>query len=265
MDEPPGLEPEPGPPNGAPQTGWVVAARDAPDRPPSRGVAVVAWLGALLIAGFAAWIRWRAADGSDSYRAGVAVGAFVAPFLFAAILRVMVMRIRWGRFDRAAVRSHWVPLGAIVIVVLSTLGNLAELAPPAPVDASTAMHVNAPFTLREADAATIAEVERAMREEGDIDGSIAVRHVIGEDGSTSLFVAADAGLDDDDLAEVTRGLDSSSAATPTIETIAGEEIAVLAEANPVIATWVDAPLILSVYAGDLTTLRAVVEAVIESG
>src|SRR5215207_4516888 len=246
MDEPPRPEsdPEPGPSSGPPESGWVVPARDAPGRPPSRGVTVLMWLAALLFAGFAAWLNVRAAEGSDGYRAGVAVGAFLAPFLFSAILRLVVTRIRWGRFDRAALRSHWVPLGAMVLVVLSTLGNLDKLALPAPVEASTAMHVSAPFTLREADAATVAEVEGLLTQDVSI-RSVAVRHVVGDDGSVSLLVAADGRLRDGGISEVARGMATGP--------------------NGVIASWIDSPLLLSVYAVDLTTLRAVVESVIESG
>jgi len=222
------------------------------------------WLAALLFAGFAAWLNVRAAEGSDGYRAGVAVGAFLAPFLFSAILRLVVTRIRWRRFDRAALRSHWVPLGAMVLVVLSTLGNLDKLALPAPVEASTAMHVSAPFTLREADAATVAEVEGLLTQDVSI-RSVAVRHVVGDDGSVSLLVAADGRLRDGGISEVARGMATESGLVPTIESIAGEDVAVATGPNGVIASWIDSPLLLSVYAVDLTTLRAVVESVIESG
>jgi len=127
MDADPGPAPRPEPPpgqdpNGPPLVGWAVPAPDAPGEP-SRMATVIAWIAALVLAGFVAWLKMRGAEGTGAFRAGVAVGSLVAPFLFSAILRLIVVRIREGRFTRAALRSPWVPLGTVIIVILSTFGG----------------------------------------------------------------------------------------------------------------------------------------------
>jgi amino acid transporter len=225
---------------------------------------VLSWVAALVIAAFSAWVTMRGAEGSDSYRAGYVVGAVVFPFLIAAILRLVWVRIQRGRFSKAALRSPWLPLVAALLLGFATAGRIAALAPPPPVDAATAMHVSTPFTLQAADPAVADEIERLLRQDETI-GSIAMRNVVGGDGSLSLLIAADARLAEDDLAEVAGGMEDSAGVAPTIETLAGREVAIITTANGLSGTWIDAPLLMTVYAADLPTLRAVVEAVVGSG
>lgn len=269
MDEPtaPDREPPAGPSapaTPAPTTGWATPSPAKPDTPPSRVTLVLSWVAALIIAGFGAWLVLRGADGSSAFRAGRAVGALAGPFIFAAIVRLGWVRLRNGRFSRASLRSPWVPLGAMLLLGLSTYGNIVALVPPPPVDAATAMHVSAPFTLRAADPAIADEIERLLRRDETI-GSVAMRDVVGGDGSVSLLIAADARLAEDDLAEVAAGMQDSAGVAPTMETLGGREVAIITTANGLSGTWIDAPLLMTVYAADLPTLRAVVEAVVGSG
>src|SRR5688572_16213532 len=119
----PTAEPEPAPTDDPPGSGWVVPPRDAPRGASSGVLAAVLWIVAIAFAGFRAVTAYDDAAGTDSFRAGVATGTFVGPFLISAILRVVVMSIRSRRLDTGSLRSHWVPLGAIVIAVLSMLGS----------------------------------------------------------------------------------------------------------------------------------------------
>ena len=238
--------------------------RPAP-KPSSVLVLALSWATALIIVGFAAWIRMRTAEGDSAYRFGYAVGAFVFPFLVAAILRVVAYRLRYGGGGvRTALRSPWFPLTAAILTALSAFGAIADLAPPAPVDAATTMQVSAPFRLRETDPATAQQIEQGLRED-PATRSVAVREVVGQDGSVSILMAADASLRNGDIAEIAKGMQESSGVVPTFETIAGRELAIIETPDGFLGTWAEPPLVFSVFSTDLPTLRAVVEAVIASG
>ena len=238
--------------------------RPAP-KPASRLTLVLSWVTALIIAGFAGWIRMRSAEGGTAYRLGVAFGTALFPFLIAAVVRIGFYRLRYGGGGiRTSLRSPWFPLTAALLAALTAAGDIAALAPPPPVDAATAMHVSAPFTLQETDPATVQQIEQGLRED-PATRSVAVREVVGADGSVSVLMAADASLRKNDIAEIAKGMQESSGVVPTIETIAGHEVAIITGPEGVLATWTDPPLLYSVFAPDLPTLRAVIEAVIASG
>ena len=234
-------------------------------KPSSRATLVLAWATALIIAVFAGSIAMRAAEGTTAYRWGVAFGAAAAPFLLAALLRVIFYRLRYGAGGIAtSLRSPWFPLTAALLLVLSAAGSITDLVPPRPVDAVTAMHVDAPFTLRETDPATVQQIEQGLREDPGT-RSVAVREVVGDDGSVSVLFAADASLRSDDIAEVAKGMQESSGVVPIIETIAGRQVAIVTSPEGSLGTWTESPLLFSVFSPDLATLRAVIEAVIASG
>lgn len=238
--------------------------RPAP-KPASRVTLVLSWVTALIIAGFAGWIAMRAAEGSTAYRWGVAFGTALFPFLIAAVVRVGFYRLRYGGGGiRTSLRSPWFPLAAALLAALAAAGDIADLAPPAPVDAATVMQVSAPFTLRETDPATAQQIEQGLRED-PATRSVAVREVVGEDGSVSVFMAADASLRNGDIAEIAQGMQESSGVVPTVETIAGHEVAMITTPDGILGTWADPPLVFSVYSTDLPTLRAVIGAVVPSG
>lgn len=241
-----------------------VPAALAVEKPPSRAMLLLSWVTAVIIAGFGGWIAMRAAEGSTPYRWGVAVGTVVTPFLISAGVRLVYVRLRGGRGGKAALRSPWVPLAGALLVGLAAAGDIASMAPPPPVEAETAMHVRTPFTLREADAATAQEIEQGMRDDPSV-RSVAVREVVGGDGSVSVFMAADARLREDGISEVAKGMQDSSGLVPTIETIGRQEVAIVTGPDGAIGTWIEEPLLLSVFAPDLATLHAVIEAVIGSG
>ena len=241
----------------------VPPAKPVP-KPASRVTLVLSWVTALLIAGIGGWIAMRAAEGDTAYRWGVAFGTVAAPFLLAAVLRVVFYRVRYGGGIATALRSPWFPLTAVLLIALSAAGGISDLLPPRPLDAATAMHVDAPFTLRETDPATVQQIESSLRED-PATRSVAVREVVGDDGSVSVLFAADASLRDDDIAEVARGMHESSGGVPTIETIGGREVAIITGPEGSLATWAESPLLFSVFSPDLPTLRAVIEAVMASG
>lgn len=235
-------------------------AKQSAEKPPSRLMLALSWATALVLAAFGGWIAMRAADGSTPYRFGVAMGTVVAPFLIAAVLRLAYFRLRRGRFARVALRSPWVPLGAALIIALSAAGDIASLAPPPAVEAETAMHVRSPFTLRETDAATLQQIEQGLREDQSV-RSIAVREVIGDDGSVSLLLAADARLRPGDIDEAVEGLQGAAGAAATIERIGGQDVAIVTGPDGWIGSWIESPLMVQVYSPDRATLQAVIEAV----
>ena len=238
---------------------------EAAPKPPSPLAFRLSWVTAVIVAGIAGRIAMVGAEGNLAYRWGVAFGTAVAPFVIAAVVRVGFYRLRYRSGGiRTALRSPWFPLTAAVLAALMAAGSLRDIAPPPPVDAATAIHVSAPFTLRETDPATVQQVEAGLREDPST-RSVAVRDVVGADGSVSVFMAADISLKSDDIDEVAKGMQDSSGILPTIETIAGRQVAIVAASQGVIGTWTDAPLLFSVVAPDLPTLRAVIEAVIASG
>ena len=233
-------------------------------KPASRVTLALSWVTALVVTGIAGWIAMRGAEGGTAYRLGVAVGTALFPFLVAAVLRIGFYRLRYGGGIRTSLRSPWFPLTAALLAALAAAGDIAALAPPAPVDAATAMHVSPPFTLRETDPATVQRIEQGLRED-PATRSVAVREVVGADGSVSVLMAADASLRKNDIADIAKGMQESSGVVPTVETIAGHEVAIITGPEGVLATWTDPPLLYSVFAPDLGTLRTVIEAVIASG
>ena len=265
---PPGDDPPPQPVAGPPPVdiaSITLPPARAASKPDSRVTLALSWVAALVITGFAGWIAMRGAEGGTAYRLGVAVGTALFPFLIAAVVRIGFYRLRYGGGGiRTSLRSPWFPLTAALLAALAAAGDIAALAPPAPVDAATAMHVRPPFTLRETDPATVQRIEQGLREDPST-RSVAVREVVGADGSVSVLMAADASLRNDGIAEIAEGMQESSGVVPTIETIAGHEVAIITGPEGVLATWTDPPLLYSVFAPDLPTLRTVIEAVIASG
>ena len=246
----------------APATsGWVVPA--AAPRPPSRTFVIFAWIAAILIVGFLALIASAATGISTPRGVGRMIGAFIAPFLVALIARVVVVLVRRGKPGApvGVLRSPWVPLGAIAWAVLIGASSLPSIAPPTPVDPATALRVAAPFTITETDAATIQEMEALFGEDPTM-GEIVVREIVGEDGSVSIIVVVDGQFRDEDPRELARGMEEGSDLTATVETIGGREIAVAHAPTASVGSWIEKPLLLSVYAPDEPTLRDVVGAVL---
>lgn len=263
----PALEPaqlEPARPTAQPATGWAVPEPPTIRKPPSRATIVLSWVTALILAVFGAWIAMRATQGDAAYRWGYAFGAAVGPFLLAAIVRLIFVRVRDGKTGAPVLRSPWVPLGAALLIALNGAGSIASLAPPRPVEAATAMHVRTPFTIREADAATVQQIEAGLRDDPSV-RSVAVREVVGGDGSISILLAADGRLREGDLDAIVESVGDSTGVAPTIETIGGEEVVIVKGPDGLIGSWIDAPLMVQVYAVDRATLLAVIEAVTGSG
>lgn len=258
--------PDPTPP-AASQTGWAPPTGALPPasagaKPAPRAMLALSWVIGLLFAGSGGWLAMRAAEGGTAYRWGVAFGATLTPFLLAAVLRFAYAKIRGG--GRPILRSPWIPLGAALLAAVAAAGAISSLAPGAPVDAATGMHVRTPFTLREADSATSQQIEQAVRKDPSV-RSVAVREVVGGDGSVSVLMAADARMREGGIDEIAKGMHDSSGLAPTIFTIGGEEVAIVAGPDGSIGTWVEAPLLFSVFAPDTATLHAVIEAVMGSG
>jgi hypothetical protein len=254
------------PPAGS-ETGWALPTGAPPSgsagtKPARRATLAVSWVAGLLLAGFGGWLAMRAAEGGTAYRWGIAFGATFTPFLIAALLRFAYVKLRGG--GRPVLRSPWIPLGGALLAAVTAAGALSSLAPAAPVDATTGMHVRTPFTLREADSATSQQIEQAVRKDPSV-RSVAVREVVGGDGSVSVLMAADARMREGGIDEIAKGMQDSSGVEPTIFTIGGEEVAIVTGPQGSIGTWVEAPLLFSVFAPDTATLHAVIEAVTGSG
>jgi hypothetical protein len=250
---------EPGPTGGD----WVGANADGPARPIGRGVRILLWLAALLFVGIFAGVRASAAEGTTAFRAGVVVGAFVTPFLLAFAFRWLVVRMRRGQPGApvGVVRSPWVPLGAIVIAFVAGASTLAAAAPPAPVDPATAVRIGTGFTLRDADPAVADQVAKAFAEERS-SGAHVVREVVGDDGSVSVLLVADLGLREGDMEDAARGIADGSGLEARVDTIAGERVALATSGDVAVGAWIEAPLMLAVYAPDEATLRAVITSIL---
>jgi len=59
---------------------------------------------------------------SSSERLGYLVGSIVAPVLFATAARWLWLRLRRGTDTTSKLVSPWIPVGAVIIAVLSLLG-----------------------------------------------------------------------------------------------------------------------------------------------
>jgi hypothetical protein len=249
-----------------PPTGWVVPSTTAPPTSPRtrRAILIVSWSLAIVAAAFGALVAMGGAPGSDARRLGTGIGAFVSPFLFAVVLRWVVVRVMRGRPNApvGVVRSQWVPLVALFIVVANLGGNLERLAPPAPVDPATALRVGPGFTLRPTDAATEQQIAAEYAKAEVLKGRYVIREVVGEDGSVSFLFVVDGGLREADISEAARGVGDASGIATRIEGIAGEQVALAIGTGFSIASWIEEPLALWVLAGDESTLRAVVESVL---
>src|SRR5689334_9734580 len=84
--------------------------------PARRTVTVLAWIavaGALVLGAF---VAYRMAPGSDSYRLGRAFGALFVPLLLVFVLRLVVVRVQ-HRPWRDAYRSGWLPLGTALVLI----------------------------------------------------------------------------------------------------------------------------------------------------
>lgn len=242
-------------------TGWVVPAPAS--RPPSRTFVIFAWIAAVLIVGFLALMVSAAAGISTPRGVGRMIGAFIGPFLVAAIARFVVVLLGRGKPGApvGVIRSHWVPLGAIALATLGGISSLSSVAAPTPVDPATALRVAPPFTITDTDAATIQEMQALYGEDPTV-GEIVVREIVGEDGSVSIIVVVDGQFREDDPRELARGMEEGSDLTATVETIGGREIAVAHAPTASVGSWIEKPLLLAVYAPDELTLREVVAAVV---
>jgi hypothetical protein len=257
----------------APTSYWAAPAWAAPATPTtptrsSRILLVVIWALVILIAAGGALLAYRWGDGSEAYRQGRAVGTLVAPFLFAGLLRwlyVWLLARRSGSDRKAVIRSYWVPLGALILIGLSFMGNASTLVPPAPVDATTALRISAPFTLREASPEATKLAESGFEAIESI-RSYAIREVVGEDGSVGLLLVADGALQGREgaIEEAARGMEDASGLTATIEPVQDRRIAFATGNGLVIGSWIEAPLLFSVYATDRPTLDAMIEAVMNA-
>lgn len=125
VDPPPPLPPSPG---------WVTPASTGDDPAVARStnpiLLTLAWLIGVVVVGFLAWLRMALADGSDGYRLGIAIGAFVAPFAVAIGLRWLLVRFRRGQpsASRGVLRSGWTPLGAAFLATLAAAGTISSAA-----------------------------------------------------------------------------------------------------------------------------------------
>ena len=181
----------------APTTGWSVPTTAAPPTSPAvaRRILIVAWVAAVIIVGFLALVRAAAEDGSVGYRAGYVIGGLITPFVVSAVARWVVVRLRRGQPGApvGVLRSQWVPLGAIALAVLSGVSSLSALAPPAPVDPTSALRVGSGYTLRETDPKTAQQVAEAFGGQ-EVLRDYLIREVAGDDGSISFIFIADGRL-----------------------------------------------------------------------
>ena len=244
-------------------TSWATPA--PPDnKRESRPFLVFAWVLALALAAFLALLEYRTSSGGEGYRAGRAVGTFLGPFLLALVLRFIWTRffMRSSTGPKPVLRSRWIPLGALILMAVNFAGDVGSLVPPAPVDANSAVRISAPFTLREAPPEMTDIAEASFKSLKSI-RSYALREVVSEDGSISLLLVADGALRDREgaIEESARGVEEASGLKTTIESINGRKVAIAAGDTLAIASWIEEPLLFSIYAADRPTLDAVLQAV----
>jgi hypothetical protein len=129
------------------------------------------------------------------------------------------------------------------------------------VDPATAVRFGPGFAFREADPAVARQVAQAFAEE-DSSGAHVVREVVGDDGSVSVLLIADLGLREGDMEDAARGIAEGSGLEARVDTIAGERVASATSGNVAVGAWIEAPLMLAVYARDEVTLRAVITSIL---
>jgi len=256
-----------------PETHWAAPSeKDAvrrPDRPAPIVVLVGLWAIAIVAAGLSALLASRrsgATSGSPE-AAGYVIGALLAPFVVALIVRaaIVLIRRRRGAVGGSVVRSEWVPLGALILTGVALVGNIAALGPLRPVAPADAIRISGPFTLRAASADTQRIAEAGFKNDKTI-RAYEVREVVGQDGSLSLLVVTDAGLRDQAgaIEQLGRGIESASGLTATYETIRDRRVAIAVGETLSIGSWIEEPLALSVYAVTPTRLHQIIEAILDA-
>jgi hypothetical protein len=224
----------------------------------------LAWLVALVVVGFNAFVASRTAGSPGSPRMlGYMVGAILAPFVIALIFRAVFVLLRRRTPSGAILRSPWLPLTATVLAGLSLAGNIASLAPPATIDPNTVMRISPPFALREASTETAGQAEAILKEDKSI-RSYAIREVVGDDGSVSMLLVADGALRSGELDGVAKGIQDASGLVPTTQAIGGRDVVVAVGEQIAVGAWIEEPAFISVYAADEAILRAVVEAILRA-
>jgi hypothetical protein len=242
------------------------AAAPPPERKRTRLLLLVtAWIVAVLFAWFYAVLKSRTSSGGDAFREGWLVGTFLAPFLFALILRVIWTRVvrRSDPGPRPVLGSGWVPLGAVILIGLNFISTAGTLVPPAAIDPNSVVRISPPFTLREASSETAGLAEEALKADKSV-RSYAIREVVGEDGSVSMLLVADGALRSGELDGVAKGIQDASGLVPTTQSIGGRDVVVAVSEQIAVGAWIEEPAFISVYAADEATLRAIVEAILRA-
>ena len=138
---------------------------------------------------------------------------------------------------------------------------------PRPVDPNTVMRVGSGYVLEETDPELEADIRASFADVAAESRSLTVKTIVGDDGSTGIFVVADLGvpamLEEVMLELVMFGAeaDATTDVDAQREMLAGRQVFIADVEGNTIVGWVDSPLIALILAADEPSGRAMVESV----
>lgn len=232
-----------------------------------RSVLLISWLTAIALAAVGAALASRrsgAAPGSPVWE-GYLLGAFLIPFLFAIVVRsaFVFLSRRRGADPGRVMGSAWVPLAALIVTGLTIGGTIVDAAPLPRVDPDSAIRISAPFAIRDASQDTVRQIAPLVEGKPTI-RSYAVREIVGIDGSVSTVLVVDADIRNKGFVGVVDAIRDGAGVEPTVTSLAGKDVAILVRDQVSLGTWIEEPLEISVYAADEATLRAIIEAMLQT-
>lgn len=252
----------PAPDPGVSAAGWAAVApeRPRPYRPESRIRLAISWIIAAIVLGFTAWIAYRTSTGSAAFREGRAIGTALGAIFFATALRWAWLRLTRGRGERPLLRSSWIPLGAVLLVIVYGFQGLTSAVVAA--DPSGSLRIAAPYSLAAADPEIADQITATMRSDASV--RAAVREIRQGSELAGWLIAGNGSFGDEDWDELVGGMEHEAGQTAVSRMIRGHEVAVLAQADTTIAAWIEPPMVLIVIAGDANSAQSIAEAVLTS-
>jgi hypothetical protein len=253
-------------------SGWVQSgAEPGPSRGARRLVAAVVWLVAIGLLALAGWVAALAIEPSQtSWRLAYVAAAVGGGLALAACIRWIWIRVR--QHGQGALSSTWTAVVAMVLAIsgLSVAFADATTVPP-PVNPATVMRVGPGYVLEDTEPGLEADIRASLADVAAESRSLVIKTIVGDDGSTGIFVVADLGvpamLEEVMLELVMFGAeaDATTDVDAQRETLAGRQIFIADVEGDTIVGWVDSPLIALVFAADEPTGRAMVESVLRAG
>jgi hypothetical protein len=250
-----------------PGPAWV-APEPWPSARGAKFLAALVWIAAGLLLAMAGWIAANGQEAASSpWRAGYVAGTVAGGLGIATVIRWVWLKLRRSPTGSATLASIWIP-AISVFLAIGMLGTTFARAvePPPPVDPATLFHVGAGYHLEPGDPATEEQFRRGFDGDAVKPRALDSTSIVADDGSVGLLLVADMAVADLtselSLMELMAGVGSD--ANPRRETVAGQSTMFAAAGGISIVGWIDAPLIVILYAVDDPTGRAMAESVIRA-